>query len=771
MNDCKPLKMDSVITNNQEKYITQLTEIEKKKLLKNSKIVIGYRGIGHCGHSISVIKSALQKGVRRNDHQLVRWSLRETFLYYGMRDFKKCPSAAVAFNTNIINRMHTIAVEDCSPRALMATNECAENLKRYKTLKDSGPQYLMEAGICLCDCPSSRVCSHMRVLCSGGGPYHSEFDTYEQKQQVTIDERFQVIFDVHLLCGRLENAFQSSSTLRSLRAISAYHSLKIYHHLTDRDDYGNFTCKPITAAVKKKRFVKFWQKCFDTVRRLSVRDNFVRQYKDELNKAIKWRMEFFFSRNYFPEESLLLLSAVDLLIAVVHGPKDEFTSIQKQKQQQQTLIGPEKKFNWLTDHRTIDPMPRYVMDQHTSSPDVSVSFAMESSKVIDGDKSWSPVSWLHAYTAFRVRANEPVSSEDRALHVSAKAFIQLEAAKIVEKLKVANNRPLSIVVLPLLADRNITKSAKQSLITTFFQPSSTKRPFSLMENATPSSSKKRKHASDCVKNVESLPELKFEDIEMVIAVHNNNSKKAPVTSLRMVDKSLIVVKLMKKNFGYGIHQNFVQNLKDEKICDFKYLHPMPESGGGNYRGLMKGRFEIVKTKNHLRAEAVKISQNEPSNAYFVTGCVTQNGNVVDTRLSHCLNTLRDDTFNAQLVHIIAFRLLMGVNDTNHSNILVGEEMKLYSVDENYVGSKSHEAFLNTKGCKYLKTLLFRTSNNIEQNLLLLPSWMTNENQRRQMLTAIRIRGQKDGISEETLCKIEANSIGIREKLLNFLFTV
>ena len=104
-------------------HITRLTESEKEELLKNSKLAIGYRGIGHCGYSISVIKSALQKGVRRNHQQLVKWSLRETFLYYSMRTkFPTLNSAALAFNTNMINRLYTIAVEDCSPRALVATN-------------------------------------------------------------------------------------------------------------------------------------------------------------------------------------------------------------------------------------------------------------------------------------------------------------------------------------------------------------------------------------------------------------------------------------------------------------------------------------------------------------------------------------------------------------------------------------------------------------------------------------------------------------------------
>ena len=108
-------------------------------------------------------------------------------------------------------------------------------------------------------------------------------------------------------------------------------------------------------------------------------------------------MEFFTSKSHFKEENLLLLSAVDLLIAVVHGSRDEFENIQKTPS---SFLG--GGFDWLRDHKPIAPMPRYVMDQHTSNPNPSVSFAMESSQVVGGDKNWTPQPWLLVYTAARI---------------------------------------------------------------------------------------------------------------------------------------------------------------------------------------------------------------------------------------------------------------------------------------------------------------------------------------------------------------------------------
>ena len=241
---------NSVSVNNMEKGgIARLTEVEKDELLKNTKLRIKYRGVGHCGFDLSVIKSALQKGVRRNEHDLVKWNLRESYLYYAVGITDESPqirAAAKAFNTNIINRLYIIAVEDCSPRALVATNKCAESLKKYATTRD--PEYLMKAGLHLSLCPSSRVCSHLRELCGVGG---LEFNGYEQEEEegiITIGERLKIIFETNIKGGGGE---LSASALRSLRAVSAYHALKVYHQLVES---GNLNRRRgPTGADKKKK--------------------------------------------------------------------------------------------------------------------------------------------------------------------------------------------------------------------------------------------------------------------------------------------------------------------------------------------------------------------------------------------------------------------------------------------------------------------------------------------------------------------------------------
>ena len=104
---------------------------------------------------------------------------------------------------------------------------------------------------------------------------------------------------------------------------------------------------------------------------------------------------------------------------------------------------------------------------------------------------------------------------------------------------------------------------------------------------------------DSLKDLSKLPVLHISDSKCILEVHNNNSKKAPVATVRLCDDSLAVIKLMKKSFGYGNHQNFIQHIKDANLCGFKHMHPTPgsEEATGRPRGLMFGRFDVVKTED------------------------------------------------------------------------------------------------------------------------------------------------------------------------------
>ena len=960
-----------------------ITEEDKDELLKNTKLQMRYYGVGHCGYNQSIIKSALQKGVRRNQHNLVAWCLRETFLFYTLRNKFSAQSkiSAKQFNTNIINRLHTIAVEDCSPRAIIATNACVRNLKLYsKKDGDGDPKYLMRAGFCLSTCQSSRVCSHLRYLCGGEGEIffelarrEREIEEEEGKRKISITQRLQIIFNVLVndKIKRIDNDYNNENEkirdnnlqllLKSRRVICAYHTLKIYHQLANMDDCGNsllignnnqkereqqdtvkekdgergksyqslmkknnfffnnnndnidkdnhdnicatamskikekkncggtsvaidnkVTIKPPSGVRKKNLFSPFWEMCrkviINSVSETNHQDITIK-YKTDLLYALEWRQNFFASKNYFKDENLLLLSTIELLIAIIHGPANEFDCIQRealllQQRFDKSFFDKKGKFNWLLNHKTIDPMPDYVMDKHTFPLKISTSFALEGSLVINGDKRWTPNDWHLTYTHARLtkeeeeirrrlqrgnknKKNNNNNNEKRRdmidnwqSFIDAKLSVKRQAVKIygayytaTASIATAAQESSSFLfssTLPSNNNNNNNNNIKPSLLPSVISSSSSSA--SLFSHRPSSSTfyfsssfidkcKKRKRlppteddnnnnnndddykeitatakakrikyvnkvkkindSGDFIKkNFSTLPKIKSRDVDRVVAVFNNISKKPFVAILKMItpsstttslnfspnghssffDNSLIVIKHMKQSLGYGAHQSFVQKLKDDRICGFKNLHPLPDSG--KYRGLMTGRFDIAPTSNPFDAKIVEISHEKPCNIYFVTGCVTQNGGeVCDTRLSHCRSsrcrskTIINNKQNfLELIDIIAFRTLLGVNDTNHSNILVGEGGKLYSVDENKVGSMTSEMTMDTVKFRFLEKNLRRYNKNRKNEYCgpeliksHLPPCLFLEDPRRKMMNDVKAIGQKYGISKEVLERVETNS--------------
>ena len=824
--------------------ISPVTQSVRLAILLDTKLKVKYRGTGHTGYNLSVIKSALQKGCRRNDDKLVIWAIREAFLYYSMGQEFPDPKAllrgvhtntsAKGFNTNIMNRIKIIAVEDCSPRAVLAVNRSVRCLDKYNASGFAEPIQLLNSGLYLVAAASSRVCSHLRVLCSydeAGGVYYDAYTKCEMDNDnaITPAARMDIIFR-YINCVTEATADE----VRNMRIVAAYHTMKIYNQSLNKDNLGQKTPTPL---MKKNALVTFWGRCYSAVALLASVNAMAARYEKELNYAISWRADFFWSKSYFKEESLLLLSMVDLLIAVAHGPKREFQALQEATPVLDCDAGGD--FDWVNDHRAPDPMPPYVLDQHTSSPDKSVSFALESSRVVNGDEAWSPSTWSSYYTSARLR-NEIVTPEQRAnlseagnllkrdAQLHSQQCLQHPGGIIIPTLNVTVETPpspprssssaahqqstpspprassssasnYSYFPSPPSSTSHIANLSaspphlSQPPINRFLSSPSASIACSTMTTASPSpkkrkllsiepssqvitarKEKKRKYinsyrgSADKLRDIGSLSEILITEVKKVIAVHNNNSKKGVVATVCLDDDTVVVLKHMRERFGYGTHQNFVQNLKDNNTCGFKYLHPMPRCS--KFRGLVRAKFEIRKTESSLMAHVVP---SVAENVYFVTGCVTQNGGqVVDARYSHCMFRMAKLQNALEMVHIIAFRMLVGVNDTNHSNILVGEGGRLYSADENHVGSMTTDMIIDTRACRHLRKLLVdnQAFSNMPRHELAkhMPEWMFCETKRMQMLCNLNAQAAVDGICKDTVDRVTHNSESVYNDLFNFL---
>lgn len=777
-----------------------------EQLFQSSRLNPRRGGPCHFGENHSVIKSALQKGVRRNDDALIAYCLRETYLFYhmctnylnGKHDVAKNGERVVVnatipgkqFNTNIINRCYTIAIEDCSPRGLKYVNACAKNLKTYK--EESHPRNLMQAGLFLSACPPSRVCSHLRLLCGVDGPFFQRINQRERAvKELSIPKRLQIIYEALTDANNFHRS--PAFSLDSLRINCAYHILQIYCEIKRLFTNYKMDCQfpnnvihsstidhpittPLSMGANQRMFENFWNMCRAVVASLSKENQMINKFQQDVLAGLNWRQDFFQSTGEKREDNLVMISAVEMLIATAYGPSNEFETIQLTAERLQHQLPISEEFDWSTDHQRVD-LPQFVYDQHTRGRKRGSSFALEGCKVIDGDENWTPRRWLDAYRTGRRRQE---MMEDH--FISAELFpasIWNEAMKHAEQFDLyysISRRPAHPAVVRAIKYPQVNRTRKRqlSISTSMFYGSKRKaRKIEHPPQQLPKQRKKRCGDSTSAMyqlEIDSLPELRREEIQ-IIAHCNSNSRKVPVVVVRGSnddddDDTLFVVKAMPKKFNFGMDQNFMQIVKDLNLCDFQYLHALPPSGVR--RGLMMGWFEMRKE------QFPELAPSNKGSVFFVTGHVTQEkGVMVNPRLSwwqgEIFNPKTSKMRCLEIIHIIAFRMLFGVNDTNTANILVGEQMRLYSVDENFIGSKTKQQFVRDRGCQILKKLLRKqdiSSMDVEAEL---PPWMSNEEKRVVIMDKIFALGQKNWVPPETLRKVEENSMGIKPALMNFLF--
>ncbi|AWM67186.1 hypothetical protein [White spot syndrome virus] len=767
-----------------QRRIGVIPEEAASQILKDTKLRVSYLGVGHWGYSVSVIKSALQKGCRRNDEDITAWSIREAYLYYhlGLNYIENVKPAAKSLNTNMVNRIKIIAVEDTSPRSMVASNECVRTLEKYEKGNFRQPSYLMDAAMRLVHASSSRVCSHMRALCCKeedsdklGGIYYANFN--ELETQCVSAVNFSPIERIKHVFREIESVKlgKKSVQLLNLRSVAAYHVLRYY------GDKVKDTNKKHSGPFKRKEFEQFWGLCFKFVTQHVKTDPELRCYFNELTYAINWRRDFFCSKGFFREESLFLTSIVELIIAMCIGDRKQFAKIQKRdlKRFNKGEEGRKEEaatFDWIEGHvKRMPQMPVWVLDKHTNKNTHGVSFALESSMVSGGDKRWSPGVWLHSYTKMRLDSPPPPEvgqfldqafntlKREAASHcvtrnictttgfIKASSFtanINSEPMEIKEEIK---KRKIEIKDDNTTATVTVSATTSSSITST---PPPTKK-----QKTTPSGSNK----VDSIQ-LNNLPTLNMEDLDRVLEVHNQNSKKGVAATVLMKDGNKVVFKEMRKSFGWGSHQNFVQVLKDEDVCKLDYLLPCPDSGP--YRGLYRCYFKIVKDEiSSTAARIEKVKWGENAMCYFISGCVTRQegiGKIItDVRLSHVGPNKQYVYDNyRQLIHILIFRLLTGVSDTNTSNILVGDGGNLFSVDENYVGAKDPRTALENRKIKELQLLLktsFKVNKVTKEDIdSCLPSWLFDTSKSDKIMNGVCNIGKNMGIGPTTLDIVKNN---------------
>lgn len=531
----------------------------------------------HCGDDFDVLKSALQKYIRRGMWKnKAEWVVREIHLLTVLEENQQHAKACL---TNILNRILVTTVEDVSPREFGVAHRVFYLIDCYRN-RDKNLAYIAEAVFILCEAKKSRLCSYLRL-----GLEQCDYSKSDEQVQVHMDK----------VIGLLKEKRQ---LMNEHRLLLAKHVYVIYVKLCGQKKFKKNNNNGMD--MKTKRKFADWI------------NNILKPHASKhLMLSIMYKLNFFIGRQYFREELLVLLSIFDSYMASMYSFMPESFNTK--------IINDGGSFDWVKDHKPIIHPP-FVYDRHTKqSVNKSMEFFIrEGAKIENEDKEWQlPETFKTLYE--RIRIGKTVS------HKSNSAIMINGNCSIKRK----NDRQ--------------TIPPKRVKMEKVFE-------------------------SKLLFNNTKLLNLKDVEASVKPVIFNAKSLKTPVFSCKLKQGRSIIVKRMNKKFNYG---------GDALLC-----HHVKSILGLNTTGnadIFKINFMIDKSTGKL----IKTDDYHPA---FVTDDISGGE---DLRLTHCPNR-RKAVFKSHqgakaICEIIIFRALMGVNDTNMSNILVNEKHELFSVDENFVG--------------------------------------------------------------------------------------
>ena len=228
---------------------------------------------------------------------------------------------------------------------------------------------------------------------------------------------------------------------------------------------------------------------------------------------------------------------------------------------------------------------------------------------------------------------------------------------------------------------------------------------------------------------------------------------------KLFTERLVFCKEMRESINFGLDQ-LVANA-------FKVHNPL-KLRGLNY--LEKSR--LVKSNTSMmilpgEADLGVVGSNRTDSFCWETGCMKGNA-MSDPRFTHCIQradrSLSKRNGMQSLISIIIFRVVLGVTNTNLSNVMVDEDLQLFSVNENGIGSYSADELLKTKPVVSMLNLIKNMNKyKLRQPRFeaLLPGWFADEEERKEVEEAVRTMFKPYDFDSKTVEKVVGNVTKVR----------
>ena len=624
--------------------------------------VLGYRkAFTHCGVALDVFKSALQKSARRCETQNAAWFAQEIIMVKKLSDPNN--KSAKAIHTNLINRLKVIAIEDVSPRCVGNVNDIFKYLDDWCI--DERVIGLAKAIQILFSVKKLRVCSHLRILVNALTDSEDKdnlTDTvssalHHYSQEKLLNEFFNPLF----LADMSE---RGRSILANVVAI-IYRKAFNLPHTTPLDKRCLDLPKIVTRSKKKIGFKLLWESL------MRVGRNY-----PELRQNIELKRKMFEARGFFQEEIFCLLSAVESTCATLNDMTIPPISFPNRS-------GVELEA-WSSHNKP--QFESHVYDKHVRGGNRSLSFfAHQGAAVVNEDEEWALPRLRAIYTRMRSQESSGEKRPKRKLVVNSSSSSSPSSSTISSSKSVASPKKLK---------------RREDDVDDFDV-----RDDDDDADDDDDDENDEHNDDDDVNKDEEVDDDKtlylkgdFSSFQTLKCCTPNSRKGITVLVKNTKNNEQMIVKEMRPSINLGKDQLAAYTIKRDNILVLKSLH--------------------CTKKGHLVKSSTAFHRNDSDNrnpgkkgglyTYFISDCI---GNVsdVDVRATHNRSSMKEilktDEGIQCLVSILIFRTILGVTDTNMTNILLDEGSRLYSVDENSIGNFPLEESLSKKPVKRLLEII------------------------------------------------------------------
>ena len=583
----------------------------------NNQQKLSFRGaITHCGVPFDVFKSALQKCFRRCENGSLEWFIQEIMC---MKIFSEPSDKKAKQNiTNILNRLRVIAIEDVSPRCVTDVAKIGDFLSKWDCSNRTDFHSLAIACWILCNAKKLRICSHLRIL---SHPYFVLcYATDELWNQISLEH---IKTSIHGNTSRKVTAFLLGLYYRKMLGLDKHF------------DIVNCKSKITTKARKRKIFSPFW--------------NYLKSLCQEnslyLLKNLSFKQEFFQSRDYFREEFLCIISAVEAVRAFLLG-------IDLKPVETPQLFGIED--DWPKKHE-CPVFGDHVYDCHVSKGNRSVAFFLDKGAFVENeDSEWALTDVENMYREIK-------SSTSSQSHFSSRNNTNGENNTLKRRRRMPQTTN----------DNKKRKKRHQSLSLKFVKETICKNNFLDLEKST---------------IIKVCTPKSLKGVVLVMKKKTTDDDNQEIGDDDDDGAGFFIVKHMKKSLNFGIDQLACHEIKHQNLLELPFLH-VPNNMPANL--FWSNVFYSREDKKFRK-------QNGEECIYMVMGCVGDGCNDVRVtrNYSSAFHLMENniDVFHS-IISIIIFRSILGVTDTNFSNVLI-DDTRMYSVDENFIGEFSCKEVLN-----------------------------------------------------------------------------